>query len=216
MLFGILLDAKSDTLGGTLSFDFTQPFSLDTAQTFTPIERIAQYTIQNIIVEEKANGVIVRIISTKPDVKYEFIPPDKNGLAYLTFVSATGDMQALSQTFKNGFLRRITPISLRGSLQLTLEFDAQKYVIKSTDLTREQGTNNFILLALRDVNVQEIIEQENKEQQINAVLDEQRNKWKLDVIALDAGHGGKASAQSAQAELTRKTLHWRLSKRLAS
>jgi N-acetylmuramoyl-L-alanine amidase len=191
LLFGILLDAKSDTLGGTLSFDFTQPFSLDTAQTFTPIERIAQYTIQNIIVEEKANGVIVRIISTKPDVKYEFIPPDKNGLAYLTFVSATGDMQALSQTFKNGFLRRITPILLRGSLQLTLEFDAQKYVIKSTDLTREQGTNNFILLALRDVNVQEIIEQENKEQQINALLDEQRNKWKLDVIALDAGHGGK-------------------------
>ncbi len=191
LLFGMLLDAKSDTLGGVLSFNFAQPFSLDTAKTLTPIEMIARHTIQNVIVEEKANGVIVRIISTKPNVKYEFIPPDKNGLAYLTFVGATGDMQALSQTYKNGFLRRIKPISLRGSLQLTFEFDAQKYTIKSTDITREQGTNNFILLALRDVNVQEIIEQENKEEQINTTLNEQRSKWKLDVIALDAGHGGK-------------------------
>lgn len=191
LLFGTLLDAKSDTFGGTLSFDFAQPFSIDTAKTLVPIQTIARYTIQNVIVEEKANGAIVRIISTKPDVKYEFIPPDKNGLAYLTFVGATGDMQALSKTFKSGFLRRITPISLRGSLQLTLEFDAQKYTVKSTDMTREQGTNNFILLALRDVNVQEIIEQEDKELQINATLDEQRSKWKLDIIALDAGHGGK-------------------------
>lgn len=191
LLFGTLLDAKSDALGGTLSFNFAQPFSLDTAKSLVPIEIIARHAIQNVIVEEKANGVIARIIAAKPNLKYEFIPPDKNGLAYLTFVGATGDMSALSQTYKNGFLKRITPISLRGSLQLTLEFDAQNYVIKSTDITHEQGTNNLILLVLRDVNVQEIIEQENKEQKINATLDEQRSKWKLDVIALDAGHGGK-------------------------
>lgn len=191
LLFGTLLDAKSDTFGGTLSFNFAQQFALDTAKARAPIEMIARHTIQNVVVEEKANGAIVRIISNKPNVKYEFIPPDKNGLAYLTFVGATGDMQALTQTFKNGFLRRITPLSLRGSLQLTLEFDAQKFTIKSTDMTLEQGTNNFILLVLRDVNVQEIIDRESKEVQINATLDEQRSKWKLDVVALDAGHGGK-------------------------
>jgi N-acetylmuramoyl-L-alanine amidase len=191
LLFGTLLDAKSDTFGGTLSFNLAQPFALDTAKARAPIEMIARHTIQNVVVEEKANGAIVRIISNKPNVKYEFIPPDKNGLAYLTFVGATGDMQALTQTFKNGFLRRVTPLSLRGSLQLTLEFDAQKFTIKSTDMTLEQGTNNFILLVLRDVNVQEIIDRENKEVQINATLDEQRSKWKLDVVALDAGHGGK-------------------------
>lgn len=192
LLFGMLLDAKTDTLGGTLSFDFSRPFSLDAAKADAPIEPIARYAIQNVVVEEKANGAIIRIVATKPNLKYEFIPPDKNGLAYLTFVGATGDMSALSQTFKNGFLRRITPIALRGgALQLTLEFDAQKYRVKSTDITREQGTNNFVLLVLRDVNVQEIVEQEDKETQINVALDEQRSKWKLDVIALDAGHGGK-------------------------
>lgn len=192
LLFGMLLDAKSDALGGTLSFDFSRPFSLDTAKATVPIEPIARYAIQNVVVEERANGVIARIIATRPNLKYEFIPPDKNGLAYLTFVGATGDMSALSQTFKNGFLRRITPLALRGgALQLTFEFDAQKYRIKSSDLAREQGTNNFILLVLREANVQEIVEQEDKETQINATLDEHRNKWKLDVVALDAGHGGK-------------------------
>lgn len=192
LLFGMLLDAKSDALGGTLSFDFSRPFSLDTGKATVPIEPIARYAIQNVVVEERANGVIARIIATKPNLKYEFIPPDKNGLAYLTFVGATGDMNALSQTFKNGFLRRITPLALRGgALQLTFEFDAQKYRIKSSDLAREQGANNFILLVLREANVQEIVEQEEKETQINATLDEHRNKWKLDVVALDAGHGGK-------------------------
>lgn len=191
LLFGSFLDAQSVADAAAISFNLAEPFS-SSAFSDSPITSIARITIPNLTIDEKANGVIVRIVSTKPNLKYEFIPPDKNGIGYLTFVGATGDMRALSREFKGAFLRRVTPRTLRGgSLQLTFEFDAQKYPIKSTDMTREQGTNNFILLALRDANVQEIIDQEKKDEKISSALESDRSKWRLDVITLDAGHGGK-------------------------
>ncbi len=151
-----------------------------------------RYTIPKLTVEEKANGAIIRIFSTVANLKYEFIAPDKNGVAYLTFVNATGNPAALSQSFKDGFLKRSTALRLKsGALQLTLEFNTKKYKLISSDFSAEKGTNNFVMLVLREANVQEILQQDEKGRKINETLERDRDKWKLDVIALDAGHGGK-------------------------
>ncbi|MDW8019373.1 MAG: N-acetylmuramoyl-L-alanine amidase [Chloroherpetonaceae bacterium] len=151
-----------------------------------------RFTIPSLSVDEKANGVVVRIFSTQPNVQYEFIPPDANGIAYLTFVKATGNIAALTQKFaKTSFLKSIQAIRLRsGALQLTFEFNTARYKIKSSEFARERGSNHFLLLVLRDVNVEEILEHE-KVERIRGELEQEREKWKLDVICLDAGHGGK-------------------------
>ncbi len=151
-----------------------------------------RYTISKLTVEEKANGAIIRIFSTVANLKYEFIAPDKSGVAYLTFVNATGNPAALSQSFKDGFLKRSTALRLKsGALQLTFEFNTKKYKLLSSDFSAEKGTNNFVMLVLREANVQEILQQDEKGRKINETLERDRDKWKLDVIALDAGHGGK-------------------------
>lgn len=167
------------------------PAKADTAQPIQS-ELDTRYTIPSLSVDEKANGVIVRIFATQPNVQYEFIPPDANGTAYVTFVKATGNIAALTQKFaKTSFLKSIQAIRLKsGALQLTLEFNTTRYKIKSSEFARERGSNNFLLLVLRDVNVEEILENE-KVERIRGELEQEREKWKLDVICLDAGHGGK-------------------------
>ncbi len=169
----------------------TAPTKSDTAQVAKP-DLDERYTIPSLAVDEKANGVIIRIFATQPNVQYEFIPPDANGIAYLTFVKSTGNMAALTQKFpKSNFLRSIQAIRLKsGALQLTFEFNVARYKIKSSEFARERGSNNFLLLILRDVNVQEILENE-KVERVKSELEQERDKWKLDVICLDAGHGGK-------------------------
>lgn len=151
-----------------------------------------RYTIPTLTVDEKANGVIIRIFATQPNVQYEFIPPDANGTAYLTFVKSTGNIAALTQKFsKTSFLKNVQAIRLKsGALQLTFEFNVARYKIKSSEFARERGSNNFLMLILRDVNVEEILENE-KVERIKGELEQEREKWKLDVICLDAGHGGK-------------------------
>jgi N-acetylmuramoyl-L-alanine amidase len=169
----------------------TTPAKSDTTLTSKP-DLDERYTVPSLAVDEKANGVIIRIFATQPNVQYEFIPPDANGIAYLTFVKSTGNMAALTQKFpKNNFLRSIQAIRLKsGALQLTFEFNVARYKIKSSEFARERGSNNFLMLILRDVNVQEILEHE-KVERVKSELEQEREKWKLDVICLDAGHGGK-------------------------
>lgn len=152
----------------------------------------ARYTIPMLTVDEKANGIIIRIFATQPNVQYEFIPPDANGIAYLTFVKSTGNIAALTQKFpKTSFLKSIQAIRLKsGALQLTFELNTARYKIKSSEFARERGSNHFLMLILRDVNVEEILENE-KVERIKSELEHEREKWKLDVICLDAGHGGK-------------------------
>ncbi|MDX2128070.1 MAG: N-acetylmuramoyl-L-alanine amidase [Chloroherpetonaceae bacterium] len=149
-----------------------------------------EFALRSIHVDERTNGVIIRILAEK-NLQYEFIQPDKNGIGYVTFIKATGNLDSLTKSFEGGYLKKIKPMKLKsGAVQLTLEFDYKKYKATSIQFQREPRTNNFILLALREANVGQI-HQTEKEQAIQESLEQSREKWKLDVIALDAGHGGK-------------------------
>jgi N-acetylmuramoyl-L-alanine amidase len=150
-----------------------------------------RYTIADYIIDEKANGAIMRLICNRPEVEYEFIRPNKNGVAYLTFRSATGDISKLTKSFSDGLLKKVTAIPLKsGGLQLTLNFNVRQYRIKSTEFKREPNGDDFLLHILSDVDVKAIYKTE-KEKEIKTLLKHDREKWKFDVIALDAGHGGK-------------------------
>ncbi len=151
----------------------------------------SRFTIPAYVIDEKANGAIMRLICNRPEVEYEFIRPNKSGVAYLTFRNATGDIKNLTQTFSDGLLKKVTAIPLKsGGLQLTLDFNIKQYRIKSTEFKRQPNGDDFLLHILSDVDVKEIYKTE-KQKEINKLLKHDREKWKLDVIALDAGHGGK-------------------------
>ena len=75
-------------------------------------------------------------------------------------------------------------------MQFTVALDKRAGVISSVDFQRDKKHNMYLLYVRTNADVEDIFRKE-KEQQIADVLSRDVEKWKLNTIVLDAGHGGK-------------------------
>ncbi len=141
------------------------------------------YDITGIGIEERVNGYLLRIGTTKQFTDCEsWVKPD--GWMYVTIPNAHADISRLNTLKPFGIVKSVIAIQQPGSVQLTLKCEkklAQCELIHNTD-----GTD--ILISLLPA---EFVNEEIKKQQVLQTLEKQRNRWKLDVVVIDAGHGGK-------------------------
>jgi N-acetylmuramoyl-L-alanine amidase len=134
----------------------------------------AGYDIPTVELEQKANGMLVRIRSAKRFIDYEaWLKQD--GWLYVTIAGARADTAAINSIPAKGLVRRIVAIQSPTSVQLTLRLTG---TIEATELIPDPGSND-LLLTIRPA-----------PRPPQSDLSEQRKRWKLDVIVLDAGHGG--------------------------
>lgn len=132
----------------------------------------AGYDIPAAELDQKSNGMLVRIRSTKRFTDYEaWLKQD--GWLYVTIAGARADTASINAIPPRGLVRRIVAIQSPTSVQLTFRLTG---TIEATELIQDQNSND-LLLTIRPV-------------ARTSDLSEQRKRWKLDVIVLDAGHGG--------------------------
>jgi N-acetylmuramoyl-L-alanine amidase len=149
--------------------------------------------IQDLKVDTRANGVVIKFDATGRKTASSFIRPDERGIAYLTFEKASGNLDRLTKTYADGVIKSIQPLQLpNGGLQFTIALNTDAFVLKSADFQRDEKNNDYMIYLLSNVDVQAIRRME-KEKQIQQQLSGDLSKWKLDAIVLDAGHGGKDS-----------------------
>ncbi len=147
--------------------------------------------ITGIDVEKRANGAIISFLASGPPVQASLLKPDAEGNAFFSLEKASCDINLLSKIYSSGIVRTITPKQFAGAgLQFTIAFDNRSYVINSVDFQHDKKNNRYVLYVRSDADVEEIHKKE-KEQQIAQVLSRDVEKWKLNTIVLDAGHGGK-------------------------
>lgn len=148
-------------------------------------------SITGIDVDSRANGSIITIQASGPLAQASLLKPDTEGYAYLSFEKASCDLRALSKIYSGGIVKSITPKKFEGGgLQLTISLDNRGYVIKSVEITRDEKNSRYVLYVRYEANVEEIHRRE-KQRQIEKVISRDIEKWKLNTIVLDAGHGGK-------------------------
>jgi len=134
----------------------------------------AGYDIPAVELDQKSNGMLVRIRSTKHFTDYEaWLKQD--GWLYVTIAGARADTAAINALPSRGIVRRIVAIQSPTSVQLTFRLTG---TIEATELIQDPGSND-LLLTIRPA-----------ARTAQSDLAEQRKRWKLDVIVLDAGHGG--------------------------
>jgi N-acetylmuramoyl-L-alanine amidase len=147
--------------------------------------------ITGVEVEKRANGAIISFSASGPLAEASLLKPDAEGYAYFSFAKTSCDVTALSKTYSSGLVRAITPTQFPGTgLQFTIALDNRSFVVNSVDFQRNKKSNRYVLYIRNDADVEEIRRKE-KEQQITQVLNRDVEKWKLNTIVLDAGHGGK-------------------------
>jgi len=168
---------------------FNTTASLDTRAT---VLRIGVPTSEHAVdiatleLMQKSNGMLVRIPSSKPLPDLEsWLRQD--GWLYLTIADAKADTGVINKLSPTGLIRRIVAIQSPTSVQLTFQLSGK---IATSEILRAEGSND-ILLSIRTPGLDEKQLLEKRQREIRAGLEHQRKRWELDVIVLDAGHGGR-------------------------
>jgi N-acetylmuramoyl-L-alanine amidase len=147
---------------------------------------VGGFDFSTLVMEQKANGMLVRIPSTRPLTDFEsWLRHD--GWFYVTIANARADVNAINNLKPSGLIRKIVAIQSPTSVQLTFKLSRK---IAASEMIRQENSNE-ILISLRTPGEEIKALLESKRREIQAGLEEQRNRWKLDVIVIDPGHGGK-------------------------
>ncbi|MDD8018365.1 MAG: N-acetylmuramoyl-L-alanine amidase [Bacteroidota bacterium] len=167
-----------------------------TLSTKTEIESTAVAVVQGFTIEEKKNGSLVRIRMTGKahDAKSSLQIGD---WLYVTLPAVHGDTVKLDTAFSRGIIRHIKPVQSETSLQLSLQIRGK---IETSELVQDQQSNDMLLTLIppapevkKEANADSIKRAQDLEKakrQVVSDIQKQKKKWKLDVIVLDAGHGG--------------------------
>jgi len=173
-------------------FDDAMPeeISFDRASRSLIVGRVAPinsaFDIAGLSFEEKSNGYLVRIQCSKRLTDYECWkkPIGNYTWVYMTLSNARADVGTISKIKGNDFVKQVLVFQSPKSVQLTLKIKGE---ISSTEPMQAEGSND-ILLAIHKPTEEQLAAR--KARDFGHSLDRGRDRWKLDVVVIDAGHGG--------------------------
>jgi N-acetylmuramoyl-L-alanine amidase len=148
---------------------------------------VSQFDVVGIDFEEKTNGYLVRLKCSRKLQDYEsWLKPDGDYTwLYLTIPNARADANVIENFRGSGIFRKVMVFQSPGSVQLTFRFKAQ---INTQEPIQSQSGDD-ILVALHPASEEQVASR--KVRDYEKALEKERNKWKLDVVVIDAGHGGE-------------------------
>lgn len=147
---------------------------------------LSRFDITGISTDEKNNGYLIRIQCSKQLVDYESWtkPIGDDTWIYVTLSNARADIATINKTPASGFLKKVVVFQSPKSAQLTLKVKGQ---VTSTELIPAEGSSD-ILLTVHKPSEEQIAARKTRD--YGKQLEHERNRWKLDVVVVDAGHGG--------------------------
>ena len=146
----------------------------------------SSFDVTGIGFEEKSNGFLIRIRCSKKLSDYECWPKQigDDTWLYITLANARADVNSIRSMKTSGIVRQILAFQYPTSVQITLRL---KGLINNAEpMIAENGTD--ILIAIQMPTQEQAAAR--KARHYERELQHQRDKWKLDVVVIDAGHGG--------------------------
>jgi N-acetylmuramoyl-L-alanine amidase len=145
---------------------------------------VSTYDIPSVKLEPKANGLLIRVAATRQLSEYEsWLRGD--GWLYVTIGNARGDTAAINAMHVDPPVRRVVAIQSPTSLQLTFQLSGN---VASSEIITEEGSADLLVLVRAAAPGEK--SPGAREREMQADLEAHRKQWDLDVIVLDAGHGG--------------------------
>jgi len=134
----------------------------------------SRFDIPGLRLEQKANGTLVRIAAARPLPDYEsWLRQD--GWIYVTIADARADTGAINRVAPLGLVRDIVAIQSPTSVQLTFRLAGR---VRVTELFKDEDSDDLLLTI------------HSPGPSTQTTIEKERKRWELDVIVLDAGHGG--------------------------
>ena len=146
----------------------------------------SRFDVTGVDFDEKSNGLLIRLNCTKAISDYECWPKQigDDTWLYVTLANTRADINAIRSKKPSGIVRQILAFQYPTSVQLT--FRLRGLVDRVEPILAENRTG--ILLAIQMSSEEEAVARRTRTYERE--LQRQRDKWKMDVVVIDAGHGG--------------------------
>lgn len=147
--------------------------------------RTSAFDIGGLTFEEKSNGDLIRLQCSKklPDYETWTKAIGNDTWLYMTIADARADARALRQISSRGNLRQVLVFQSPTSVQLTFKLKGQ---VASVEPMPAEGSNDILLAIHRPEEIVAVKPAYDYEK----TLQRERERWKMDVVVIDAGHGG--------------------------
>ena len=161
---------------------------------------IEEYTINGVDISQKANGTILRIKTKKsfPDGNISSFFHE-NGWFYITISGGLVDTTEFRRSDIRGVINNVDADQLDQTAQLAFQIRSK---VESHELYQSKDQNEIVVSLRTPI--------DNSVSRINKV----RDRWKLDTIVLDAGHGGKDPGTSGRKGTKEKDIALDIVKRI--
>ncbi len=158
------------------------------------------YNITGIQVEERANGNLIRFTTAKRFNEKDVAASFRRGWLNVTLFGGTLDSSKIATDQRMGMIKKIVPVQFETSAQVSFLLDRE---IKEKQFYMK---DREVLLTLR--NTQTI------DENVLASLETDRNRWIIDRIIVDPGHGGRDPGAVGPTGLKEKDVVLNISQRL--
>ena len=161
---------------GILKATILPGINFDSRKEFLDID-IIRFNITGIHIDVKSNGTIIRLTTKKPFSERNissFI--NKHGWYYLTVAGAMVDTTTLNAGLSRGVVRRIESDQIGKTAQVA--FKLGKEVI-SHEWYQSLDPNEIVITLRTPLG------------KVDEYIEDVKERWRLDIVVLDAGHGGK-------------------------
>jgi len=150
----------------------------DLLEIFDPLYGTA-INISNIQVDEKANGTLIKISTTKSFEMSDLSLRARHRWLYLDLYGGKVDSSQLYTEFDNNIIARVVPSQLSNELA-QLSFRLHDEIIEKHIFLSNPKEILVSIKTKKDLN-----------KEIKQTLESEKRKWRIDKIVIDPGHGGR-------------------------
>ena len=158
--------------------------------------------ITGVIIEEKGNGTLLRIKLTEKFSDSNVFTSESNGWLYVDFYGGRVDtLKYFSVKQQGRLVKQIHPIQL-SSETARISFRVGGDVKDRQVILKEDPPEAIVSIRTREDISRDLLNE----------LEKEREKWRIDVIVIDPGHGGKDPGAVGNGSFYEKKSLWILQK----
>jgi N-acetylmuramoyl-L-alanine amidase len=165
----------------------------------------AGYNITGVDFDERMNGILIRLKTTKRFSKSSISYTKKENRVYLTIYEAFLNEKSFKSLQNKGIIRKVDAIQTQKTAQIIFTV-LGKLNKSSVSVEVDQANNDILLVIGTALSANDMSQLEDEKQKDTEVKKKVDSRFVVDTIVLDPGHGGKDPGAVGQLSGKKKLL----------
>jgi N-acetylmuramoyl-L-alanine amidase len=155
--------------------------------------------VTGVRIAGKENGTLIDVFATKRFKEKEIIVDIRNRWLHIDIYGAKIDPASLAAVQPSGIISEVKAFQMAETASLSFKL---KNKVLSRELVLDKTGYDFHV----NLRTKEIIAENKEHEKIKNELEEQKKRWIIDTVVIDAGHGGKDPGAIGYSKVKEKNL----------